>query len=102
MTERSFPRILDGNSSAPKVKTDGTDPPMPMPPMTRQNISQGTEGAKAEATLAIRFKKREYCRHGFLPIRSEKIPQSNPPNNIPMNTAELRNSIIPSSHQRME
>lgn len=60
MTESNFPRIFDGNNSALKVNTDGTDPPIPIPPIIRQNINQVTEGANADATLAIALIRSEY------------------------------------------
>lgn len=90
--ERSFPRIFEGKSSAPSVKTEGTDPPIPIPPIIRQNINQVTDGAKADAILAIVLIKSEYCKHGFLPILSDNKPHNKPPNNIPKNTAALKNS----------
>ena len=58
-TLSSFQRTGEGNISAPREKTAGTEPPMPKPPMTLHAISVVTLGAQAEAYPAKAFNPRE-------------------------------------------
>jgi hypothetical protein len=94
MTERYFPLVFEGNISAPKENTTGTDPPIPNPPITLHTINQETLGTTAEHKPATAFKPSENNKQGFRPIISERYPQINPPTNIPMNTAELKSSLL--------
>jgi hypothetical protein len=58
--DRNLPLETAGNNSAPKVKIEGTDPPMPSPATILIKMSTVTEGANAEARPAIELIAREY------------------------------------------
>ena len=94
-----LPRLCTGRYSANSVNTLGTEPPTPMPAMTRNTTNHHQWGANADANPNTALSAREYRRHGLRPILSPRTPHTTPPTSMPTNTAALSTafSLSPTS-----
>lgn len=79
------PRCWGEKSSAVIVKTEGIDPPTPIPDITRQTMIHGSVGASADRAPNTALIAIDPTKHNFLPIRSLNKPQIKPPMSIPTN-----------------